>query len=69
MSKIVTLEKSDQGFHLSDGIQIWPRAYVAITNDCPPSLKAVIRRAINDGYVKTYASVYEHEHTFNLLKD
>lgn len=69
MNKIITLEKSDKGFHLSDGFQIAPRAYLAITNECPPSLKAVIRRAVADGYVKLYASIYEHEHTFNLLKD
>lgn len=64
-----TLKQSDQGFMLKDGVVNAPRAGFEIDQMCPKTYKAVIVECINNGWIKPVATVYDHELTFDTLKD
>jgi len=69
MSKILALKNTDPGFYLTDGLKISGRAYVQIESECPPYIIHAFKEALDKGYIKLVASIYEHEQTFNLLKE
>lgn len=64
-----TLKQSDQGFMLKDDVVIAPRAGFEIDQMCPKTYKAVIVECINHGWLKPVATVYDHELSFDTLKD
>lgn len=69
MSKIRILRPGDSGFTLIDGMIISQRASVEILSACPQEYTKIIRDCLRHGWLRPVATVYEHELTFNLLKD
>ncbi len=68
-SNITTLRSGDKGFTMYDGLIAYPRAMIHILPSCPANIRQYIQWAANEGHVKCVAHIYEHEETFNLLKE
>lgn len=68
-TRLKTLRQSDAGFTLIDGIVTSPRAGFEISNLCPGGYKMILQECINYGWIKPVATVYDHELTFDILKD
>ena len=68
-SKILTIRQGEDGFNIKDGMILYPRAMLHVLPDCPNSVRQQINWAMNNGYIKCVAHIYEHEQTYNLLKE
>jgi hypothetical protein len=68
-SRFRTLRSKDPNFNLTDGLLITPRAGFEISQGCPKEYKMIISECINNEWIKPVANVYDHELTFDLLKD
>lgn len=64
-----TLTQSDHGFMLKDGTIVSPRAGFKISNRCPETYRYLLQECINNGWIQPIATVYDHELTFDSLKD
>lgn len=63
-SKIRKLEKSDPRFMIYDDFVAVPRAGFEISQNCPAEYKSILITAINAGWLKPVAHVYERELIF-----
>jgi hypothetical protein len=68
-SRFRTLRSKDPNFNLVDGMLVTPRAGIEISADCPNSYRKIIEECVMYGWVKPVANVYDHELTFDVLKD
>lgn len=68
-TRLKILKHSDPEFTLKDGIVIAPRAGFEISNRCPKEYKMILQECISYGWIKPVATVYDHELTFDTLKD
>lgn len=48
---------------------VTPRAGFEVVKECPIEYKLVIQDCIERGWLRPVASVYDHELTFDVLKD
>lgn len=69
MSKFRTLHPDDPEFTLVDGLMVSHRAGIEIMSNCPKEYTQIILECLRRGWLEPVAVVYEHELTFNLLKD
>lgn len=67
-TSIRTLQPNDPNFILDDGIILSPRAGFEISQHCPMEYKLILQKCISHGWIKPVANVYDHELTFNILK-
>jgi hypothetical protein len=58
---IRTLRPGDNGFVIDDGISQYQRASFEISNNCPAEYKSIFITAINAGWLKPVAHMYERE--------
>lgn len=68
-SKVKTVRQGDNDFMIKDGLIMYPRAMIHITPECPTDVRSKIMWAVNNGYIKTVAHMYDHELTFDKLKE
>lgn len=54
---------------LKDNLVLSPRAGFEINPHCPQEYKMILSECINNGWLKPVAYVYDHELTFDTLKD
>jgi hypothetical protein len=48
---------------------VTPRAGFEVVKECPREYKLIIQDCIERGWLRPVASVYDHELTFDVLKD
>lgn len=68
-SRLRTIRQNDPNFMIQDGFVRAPRAGFHILPECPQEYKMIISDCIDKGWLKPVAYVYDHELTFDLLKD
>ena len=68
-SNIKTIKTGDPGWLLKDGLVLSPRAGFQINQKCPKEYKMIIRDCINNGWLEPVAYMFDHELTFDTLKD
>lgn len=69
VSNIRKITTDDAMFHLTDGMTTAKRAGFEISRTCPDEYKSIFITAINAGWLKPVAYMYDYEMTFALLKD
>ena len=69
VSNIRKITRDDAMFHLSDGLTTAARAGFEISQSCPDEYKSIFITAINAGWIKPVAYMYDYEMTFAVLKD
>jgi hypothetical protein len=67
-SKIRTVRQGDPKFMLSDGLVISPRAGFEISKSCPSEYKSIIITAVNAGWIKPVANMFDTELTMEYLR-
>lgn len=65
--EIKTIRQGDEGFMLSNGLMMVPRAMIHILPECPQDIREMINWAIEQGYVRTVAHVQGKELTWERL--
>jgi hypothetical protein len=68
-SSVKSLRSGDKGFTIQDGLISYPRSMLHVLPSCPQHIRELIAWAVNEGHVKCVAHIFEHEETFNLLKE
>jgi hypothetical protein len=68
-SRFRTLRSKDPNFNLTDGLLVTPRAGFEISQRCPENYRSLIMECVQHGWLRPVANVYDHELTFDLLKD
>lgn len=68
-TKFRTLRSGDEGFVLTDGLMVTPRAGFEISSGCPYNYREIIQECIRHGWLKPVANVYARELTFQTLKE
>lgn len=68
-SNIRKITSNDAMFRLSDGLTTANRAGFEVSQSCPAEYKSILITAINAGWIKPVAYMYDYEMTFALLKD
>ena len=68
-STIRKITSDDAMFRLTDGLTTANRAGFEISQSCPAEYKSIFITAINAGWIKPVAHMYDYEMTFALLKD
>lgn len=68
-SRIKTIKTGDPGWLIKDGMVLSPRAGFEINPKCPGEYRAILRECINNEWIKPVAYVFDHELTFDTLKD
>jgi hypothetical protein len=68
-SRFRTIRSKDPNFNLVDGMLVIPRAGFEIVKECPREYKLIIQDCLERGWLKPVATVYDHELTFDMLKD
>jgi hypothetical protein len=68
-SRFRTIRSNDPNFNLVDGMLVTPRAGFEVVPECPRDFRLIIQDCIERGWLKPVANVYDHELTFDLLKD
>lgn len=68
-SKVREIVQTDSDFNIVDGIVVYPRAMIQIAPDCPATIRSHIQWAVDNGYLKNVAYMYNHELTFDKLKE
>ena len=68
-SNIRKITSNDAMFRLSDGLTTSTRAGFEVSQSCPAEYKSILITAINAGWIKPVAYMYDYEMTFALLKD
>jgi hypothetical protein len=48
---------------------VTPRAGFEISSGCPYNYREIIQECVRQGWLKPVANVYDHELTFDVLKD
>ena len=69
ISNIRKITRNDAMFHLTDGLTTAARAGFEISQSCPAEYKSILITAINAGWIKPVAYMYDYEMTFAVLKD
>ena len=64
----VKLVRGDEGFSVNDGVTIYSRACIEISEACPERVRETIINAYAQGWVKPVAYVHESELMFDTLK-
>lgn len=64
-----TIRSKDPNFNLVDGMLVIPRAGFEVVKECPREYKLIIQDCLERGWLKPVANVYDHELTFDMLKD
>jgi hypothetical protein len=59
----VTLRRGDPSFQLQGPYTLADRAYIEITNDCPRGYLEPLANAINQGWIKSVATVPKDDPT------
>ena len=68
-SRIKTIKTGDPNWVLKDGMVLSPRAGFEINHQCPREYKLILAECINKGWIMPVAHVFDHELTFDTLKD
>jgi hypothetical protein len=68
-SNVKAIYQNQSGFMIMDGTISYPRAMVKILPETPHHVRDMINYALAKGYLQCVAHIYNHEETFNLLKD
>ena len=68
-SRFRTIRSKDPNFNLVDGMLVTPRAGFEVVKECPREYKLIIQDCIERGWLRPVANVYDHELTFDVLKD
>lgn len=68
-SRFRTIRSKDPNFNLIDGMLVVPRAGFEVVKECPREYKLIIQDCLERGWLKPVANVYDHELTFDVLKD
>lgn len=68
-TSIRTLRPNDPNFILDDGIILSPRAGFEVSQQCPKEYKMILQECIRYGWIMPVANVYDHELTFDILKE
>lgn len=68
-SKIRTVRQGDPDWMIQDGLVLATRAGVEISTRCPYEYKLILQDAINKGWIKPVASVYDHELMWEKLNE
>ena len=66
---IKTIKPNDPNWNLISGFTVTPRAAFEISQRCPEDYKDLILECIKHGWLKPVAHLYDHELTFDLLKN
>jgi hypothetical protein len=64
-----TIRQGSKDFMLNDGLVTSPRAGFEISEHCPKAWVTVIQDAIELGYIKPVAYVYDYELMWDKLND
>lgn len=67
-SNIRTLREDDPMFHIVGNITLTPRAGFEISKGCPTEYFSIIRRAINNGWIKPVAYMRDDELMWDKIK-
>ena len=65
---LVKLTAADADFLIISGHAYYPRAVMAISDDCPQEFKSIIVTAISKGWITAEAWVKESEYMWEKLK-
>jgi len=68
-TNIVDVHRGDPMFVLSDGIAIADRASIQISENCPDRYRNIIQDCFERGWIEPLARMYDHEATFDTLKN
>lgn len=68
-SRIKTIRTNDSGWLLKDNNVLSPRAGFEINSHCPKEYRQILAECINRGWIMPVAHVYDHELTFDTLKE
>jgi hypothetical protein len=69
ISNIRKITTGDAMFYLTDSMTTAKRAGFEISQSCPSEYRSIFITAINAGWIKPVAHMYDYEMTFALLKD
>jgi len=67
-SNVIAIKPGDPNFVITDGLTQFCRAGFEIGNNCPAEYKSIFVTAINAGWLKPVAYMYNYELTFDILK-
>ena len=68
-SKVRKIDRNDRRFWIQDEVVVVARAGFEISQSCPAEYKSIFITAINAGWLKPIAHVYERELLFMGLAD
>lgn len=66
-TKFVELKQGDEGFMMTEGFTLVPRASVNISPFCPESTKRMLQQAFADGHFTLIAYVKEKDYMWETL--
>ena len=64
-----TLRQDDPDFHMDNGIAVFPRAAIEISNKCPGQYKLMITEAVKHGWVQPVAYMLDSEYVWEKLNE
>ena len=67
-TEYVKLNKGDHGFTVDDGVVVYNRAAIEISNNCPASVQELLMNYYSLGWIKPVAYVHKSELMFNDIK-
>ena len=66
-SKVRAVRQGDKDFNIVDGAIMYPRAMLHVLPDCPPTVRHTIAWAVDNGYLKCVANMYDSERVWEIL--
>ena len=67
-TEYVKLTKGDHGFTVNDGVVVYNRAAIEISDNCPASVQELLMNYYSRGWIKPVAYVHKSELMFNNIK-
>ena len=68
-TQVRKLTPKDEDFCINSGYTYYPRATIAISNDCPERYRSMIVTAISRGWLSSEAWVKDSEYMWEKLTD
>ena len=62
-----TIRQGDADFHMDNGISLFPRAAIEISNKCPSQHKLMITEAVKNGWLQPVAYIRDSEYVWEKL--